>query len=62
VTPETRLHLQMTYVVTEADDEILCNIWFEEVSLTPEQLHGVFVRFADLYSKWPVVGQVRGAA
>lgn len=36
-------------------DERLCRIWFDDPTITPEQVGEIFARFATKYGRWPSV-------
>ena len=44
-----------TTTPTEADDAALCAIWFNDESITPDDLEAVYVRFAEKYGHWPQI-------
>ena len=60
MTDAEREHLQDTYQATEADDLLACAAWLSDVTLSPEQVHAVYVRFVGKWGHWPEIH--KGAA
>jgi len=59
MTPAEREYLQRTYKVTEADDAELCQIWFDDLTLTDKQRDQVYLDFCGKWGHWPIVGRKR---